>query len=237
MATVKVGWSGGKDSTCSVLLHLEQGDKVKACCYVPMFTKDIPLISKKHYEFILQTAERFRNMGAEVYIVSGLTYWDYVTKITTRGINKGRIMGFPCNQTGKCGFKRDSKVKAIQHLDVGYFDYEDIGIAFDEVKRHNQLTEKKRSILVEMEYTEQMAFDMCVQYNMLSPHYKTAKRDGCALCYNARPQERNAWFEDFPQAIPLVIELQDMVKKECPERAPLRNYGWFIDTDQITIFD
>ena len=31
MSIVKVGWSGGKDSTCAVLLHLEKGDKVKAC--------------------------------------------------------------------------------------------------------------------------------------------------------------------------------------------------------------
>ena len=27
--TVKVSWSGGKDSTCAVLLHLEAGHKVK----------------------------------------------------------------------------------------------------------------------------------------------------------------------------------------------------------------
>jgi hypothetical protein len=176
-------------------------------------------------------------MGADVYIVSGMTYYDFVTHRAVSGKRKGKILGFPCNQTGKCGFKRDSKVKSLQKLDVGDFDYEDIGIAFDEVKRHNQLTDKKRSILVEMQYTEQMALDMCVKYGMLSPHYETAKRDGCALCYNARPQERNAWFRDFPQAIPLVIQLQDMVKEECPERAPLRNYGWFIDTEQISIFD
>lgn len=66
MDIVKVGWSGGKDSTASVLLHLEQGDKVKAVCYVPMFTKDIPLITKEHYDFIVHTAERLRQMGAEV---------------------------------------------------------------------------------------------------------------------------------------------------------------------------
>ena len=82
MNIVKVGWSGGKDSTASVLLHLEQGDKVKAICYVPMFTKEIPLITKSHYEFIINTAEILRQMGSEVHIVSGMTYWDYVTKIT-----------------------------------------------------------------------------------------------------------------------------------------------------------
>ena len=37
--TVKVSWSGGKDSTCSVLLHLQAGYKVKVVNYIPMFQK------------------------------------------------------------------------------------------------------------------------------------------------------------------------------------------------------
>lgn len=145
---VKVGWSGGKDSTASVLLHLEQGDKVKAVCYVPMFTKDIPLITKEHYDFIVNTAERLRKMGAEVHIISGETYWDYVTKITTRGKYQGKMRGFPCVIAGKCGFQRDSKVKAVSNFNVGDYDYLDIGIAYDETERHSQLTAEKRSILV-----------------------------------------------------------------------------------------
>ena len=46
MSVVKIGWSGGKDSTRAVMAHIQRGDKVKAVCYVPMFTKEIPLISK-----------------------------------------------------------------------------------------------------------------------------------------------------------------------------------------------
>ena len=44
---VKIGWSGGKDSTCAVMKHIERGDKVKAVCWVPMLTKEIPLILTK----------------------------------------------------------------------------------------------------------------------------------------------------------------------------------------------
>lgn len=234
MAIVKVGWSGGKDSTCSVLLHLEQGDYVKAVCYIPMFTKDIPLITKKHYDFIMNTADRLRGMGAEVYIVSGMTYYDYVLKRSTRGKNKGKIFGFPCFVRGQCGFKRDSKLKAVL-IDIGKIDYEDIGIAYDETERHKQLNEKKRSILCEKHYTEDMARLKCIELGMLSPHYATQKRDGCALCPNARRSEINRWLADYPEAIPLLIELQDLVKKERPELAPLRNHEWFIDTDQIKI--
>ena len=236
MATVKVGWSGGKDSTCSVLLHLARGDKVKAVCYVPMFTNDIPLISKEHYEFITKTADRFREMGAEVYIVSGLTYYDYVTKITTRGKYKGKIRGFPCVVAGKCGFQRDSKLKAVKNADVGFYDYVDIGIAFDEPKRQAILNEQQRSILVENQITEDAARKICLDNDMLSPHYEKSTRDGCVLCPFSKKAERIQWFSDFPKAYNLVVELQHLAKKEYPDRQPLRKRKWFVDTDQVDVF-
>ena len=83
--TVKVSWSGGKDSTCAVLLHLRDGHKVKVVNYTPMFTDEIPLLLKEHYEFIQKTAKRFRDMGAEVYMVTGMTYCDYVLRRKTKG--------------------------------------------------------------------------------------------------------------------------------------------------------
>lgn len=89
--TVKVSWSGGKDSTCAVLIHLEAGHKVKAVNYTPMFTEEIPLLLKDHYEFIQKTAERFRDMGAEVHMVTGMTYHDFVLRRKTKGADKGAI--------------------------------------------------------------------------------------------------------------------------------------------------
>lgn len=234
---VKVSWSGGKDSTCAVMLHIERGDKVKAVCYIPMFTPEIPLISKDHYEFILHTAERFRSLGADVHIVSGMTYWDFCHKRSSRGKFKGRIFGFPLFIAGKCDFQRASKSKALDSCDVGQFDYRDIGIAYDEPKRQDQLNDDKRSILVEKEYTEEMARNYCRDRNLLSPHYKHAIRDGCALCPNAKKEERSRWFNDYPEAVPLVIELQNFVKSERPDKFPLRNHQWFIDTDQVTFFE
>lgn len=237
---VKVSWSGGKDSTCAVDLHLERGDYVKAVCYVPMFTDKIPLILKKHHDFILKTADFFRSKGAEVNIIHGQTYWDYVTRVATRGKYKGKIYGFPCPQNGRCGFKRDSKQKACESFNVGYYDYESIGIAIDEVSRQNQLLgNKKRSILCEMGYTELMATRRCIEKGLYSPHYSTLKRDGCVLCYNAPPCAREMWFLDYPEARELVIQLQDIVKEQRPDRPPLRNYEYFIETDviQLSIFD
>ncbi len=230
MSVVKIGWSGGKDSTCAVMKHIERGDKVKAVCYVPMFTKEIPLILLDHYRFIIKTAVYFRSLGAEVFLADGgVTYYEYVTHVAQRGKNKGQIFGFPIVGAGMCGFKRDGKLKALSLCDVGEYDYEGVGIAYDEVKRQNQLNEHLRSILCEQKITEDMATQYCKTNGIYSPHYSgKTTRDGCCLCYNAKEEERNRWFKDYPEAVPLVIELQDLVKEKRPDRPPLRGYKYFI---------
>ena len=230
MDIVKLGWSGGKDSTCAFLKHIERGDKVKAVCYIPMLTKEIPLILKKHHEFILKTADYFRSLGADVYITSGITYYEYVTHIAKSGKFKGQMFGFPCINPGQCGFNRDSKSKAVRQVDVGHYDYESVAIADDEVKRHGQLNESKRSILCELKITEARAAEIDDANNLLSPLYTVygLKRDGCALCFNASEKERRIWFNDYPEAVPVVLELQRIVKEHRPERAPLRGSQWFI---------
>lgn len=234
MSVVKIGWSGGKDSTRAVMAHIQRGDKVKAVCYVPMFTKEIPMISKKHYEFILKTAEYFRSLGADVYFADGgFTYYEYVTHIAKKGKNKGKIFGFPIVGRGMCGFKRDGKLKALSLCDVGEYDYEGVGIAYDEFKRHGQLTENLRSILFEENITEDDATKWCKENCLYSPHYscsgKKKMRDGCALCCNASEKEREEWFEDYPESIPIVIELQNIVKEQRPDRPPLRGYKYFLE--------
>ena len=74
MVVVKVGWSGGKDSTCAMYKRLENGDAVKAVCYIPYFTKDIPLINKAHHEFILWQADIFRAQGGRYILLKVLLF-------------------------------------------------------------------------------------------------------------------------------------------------------------------
>ncbi len=162
MAVVKVGWSGGKDSTTAVMKHIERGDNVKIVNYTPMFTKEIPLILKDHYTFIQTTANYFKRLGAEVYFADkGVTYYDYVTHIAVKGKCKGQMFGFPIIGAGMCGFKRDGKLRALSLCDVGEYDYEGVGICFDETKRHNQLTDDLRSILCELKMTQDDTRQFC----------------------------------------------------------------------------
>ncbi len=241
--TVRVNWSGGKDSTCAELLHMEAGHHTKVVNYIPMLTEDIPLITKKHHEFILQTGAYFRSHGAEVFFVSGMTYCDFVLHKCAKGPRKGKIYGFPFFVAGMCHFSYH-KIKALNKVDVGHYDYMDIAIAFDETDRRGQLNDRKRSILVEQQITEAEARYICKQHGLLSPHYATNSRDGCALCPHARPSERNQWFADYPAAREIVKHLQERVKEEYPEdvplRYPLRGKQWFIDERQpvqLSFFD
>lgn len=230
MDIVKMGWGGGKDSTRAVYAHLDRGDIVKAVCYVPMFTEDIPLINKEHYGFIISQADIFTQMGVQVFWAKGITYFDYCLSICKSGIHKGQVKGYP--YINACGFRRDSKIKACANVDVGYYDYESLGIAFDEVKRHSQLNDKKRSILCELEITEEQAKKFCIDNNAYSPHYKYSKRDGCALCMNAKPIERQIWLNDYPEAYDILLELQNKLKPLLVGRKneyPLRGYHHFIE--------
>ena len=47
----------------------------------------------------------------------------------------------------------------------------------------------KVSLLERYGYTEQMAYDLCKQYDLLSPTYNFATRGGCWFCPNARKTE------------------------------------------------
>lgn len=137
-------------------------------------------------------------------------------------------MRFPCFIPRMCKFKDFGKIKELKSCDVGCYDYEDIGIAYDEKKRQTQLNEKLRSILVEYEITEEQALEICKSNDLLSPLYQQYKRDGCTLCPNAPKREREQWFREYPEAIPILKELQDRVKSEKPEQSPLRNHEWFL---------
>lgn len=66
-----------------------------------------------------------------------------------------------------------------------------IGIAIDEPKRINRIsnTERKVSLLEKYGYTEEMAKQKCMEYGLLSPIYEFTKRGGCWFCPNAKDTE------------------------------------------------
>ena len=79
------------------------------------------------------------------------------------------------------------------------------------VDRLHRLTDKKCSIMAELEIKEQDTFDICRKYNLLSPLYDLGiKRDGCWFCPNAAKFERQYVKEHYPELVEKIYEMIDM---------------------------
>lgn len=203
-------WSGGKDSTASVILdHLHGLPHSKIIFSEVMFDKKRGISGEmpEHIEWVKEKAiPLFQEWGYEVEILH--SEYDYVT-LFNRTIEKsktpernGKIRAFPLG--GMCYANRDMKSKALnkffsKHRGQDYIQY--VGIAIDEPRRLESLHKRKGqvSLLEQFGYTEEMAYQLCKKYDLLSPIYKNSKRGGCWFCPNASIKEMAYTKAHYPE--------------------------------------
>lgn len=189
-------FSGGKDSAASIILAHENREPLDMIIFSEvMFDEKTSGELPEHIEFVKKKCvPLFESWGYEVKILHAkLTYMDIFLREPKRGKRKGMGLktGFP--MAGKCQINRSVKVQAIKDFLSGmkpeeYTQY--IGIAIDEPERLERLRGTNRiSLLEKYGYTEQMAFELCKKYELLSPIYDFAPRGGCWFCPNARYAE------------------------------------------------
>lgn len=187
-------WSGGKDSTAAIILsHIHNLPPSTVIFSEVMFDKKRGISGElpEHIDFIKNRAiPVFEEWGYTVEILHATKdYLDCFHQIITKSKNplrNGRKSGFPIG--GMCTINSRIKIKAIQdylkNVNGGFVQY--VGIAADEPARLTRLDgTNKISLLAEYGYTEQMAYDLCSKYDLLSPIYKYHKRGGCWFCPNA----------------------------------------------------
>lgn len=179
-------WSGGKDSTASIILAHEHNEPLDLIIFSEvMFDQNISGELPEHIDFIKNKAiPVFESWGYEVKILrSDKTYMDCFHHRIVRGKRKGIKKGFV--MMGRCDVQRDCKLRAIKQfwksVDGDFIQY--IGIATDEpikmervVKAGNQI-----SLLEKYGYTEKMAFELCEKYDLLSPIYDFVPRGGAGF--------------------------------------------------------
>ena len=201
-------WSGGKDSTASIILAHEHNEPLDLIIFSEvMFDENISGELPEHIDFIKNKAiPKFKEWGYETKILhSSQNYIERFYRFPSRGKRKGNGQrnGFPMAM--KCDVNKSCKMKQIRdfwkHIDNDFTQY--IGIAIDEPARMERIVNSgnKVSLLEKYGYTEQMAFDLCKKYDLLSPIYDFAPRGGCWFCPNARYAElkhlrtnhRNLW--------------------------------------------
>lgn len=149
----------------------------------------------EHIKWIKEVAiPRFESWGYEVKILhSDKDYLDCFNQRLVKSVHperNGKKYGFPL--AGRCCINDRVKMKPIRQFEKTLPPDADIivGIAVDEPERLARLEKSnKRSLLAEYGYTEQMAYDLCKEYGLLSPTYEHSFRGGCWFCPNCSVQE------------------------------------------------
>lgn len=182
--------SGGKDSVATIILAHEKGYPLDEIVFSEvMFDRNTSGELPEHIDFINNKLKpQCEKWGYKFTIVhSEKTYMDYFNHIVTKSKYKdrnGKASGFP--MSGRCVINGKCKIppikKYLKSLDE-FIQY--VGIASDEPKRLERLTDNKISILAKENYTENMALELCKKYDLLSPVYEFTKRGGCWFCPNA----------------------------------------------------
>lgn len=195
-------WSGGKDSTASIILdHIHNNPPLAQTVVFAevMFDLERGISGEppEHIEWINTIAiPRLESWGFEV--VKARAKWDYVsffmhtvTKSKKPGRN-GKAQGFPLG--GGCWVNSKIKMRAIREANriaKTKNAIQIIGYAIDEPNRLGKMRERggQISLLEQYGYTEAMAFQLCKDWGLLSPTYEAKFRSGCWFCPNASISE------------------------------------------------
>lgn len=112
------------------------------------------------------------------------------------------IYGFPFIGGSWCNSKL--KMAALKKCKTNGVEY--IGIASDEPNRFHNLSETKRSPLVEAGWTEAMCRKWCEENDLLSPIYTTATRGGCWFCHNQSVHLLRFLRKNYPEYWQLLLK-------------------------------
>lgn len=136
--------------------------------------------------------------GIEVeHIRADVSYEDVFYRVYQSGKRKWTIYGWPYMLGNWCQSRL--KVAAFDKAkpDDGAIEY--IGIAADEPNRFHNLTETKRSPLVEAGWDEAYCRKWCEDNDLLSPIYTTAARGGCWFCHNQSVGQLRLLRRNYPE--------------------------------------
>ena len=198
-----VSWSGGKDSTATIIKMHEMDIPIEKIVYARMmYNKDLPATLPVMTQFVDRVSEVFRSWGYTVEIVpSCVNAVDIVERVYTKSKHEdrnGNKYGITAFARGCCEFSKAKgrTVKLVSSPEA----YEMVGYCADETSRLHRLNDHKDSILYRMSIREIDCFDICKQHNMLSPLYNLGfPRDGCWFCPNMREEQRQYLKTNYPE--------------------------------------
>lgn len=247
-----LSWSGGKDSTASLILCHEYGKNLDGVIISEVMFDHARNISGENPEqikWIYETAiPIIKNVfGYEVIVVKDksdyIREFYHIIKNSPTPERNGKCAGFFVGGACRGNTLKTRPIREFYKSIQG--EYEQIvGIAIDEPNRLERLLKhsNRRSVLAEYGITEAQTYDICRKYNLLSLLYERRCRIGCWFCPNARLKELADTKKKYPE---LWNELEIMNK--CSNKVSNNfRYGQTFEqvnreidliNNQISIFD
>ena len=196
-----VQFSGGKDSTCMLLMMLERGMQVDEITFC-----DTGMEFPQMYEHI-DKVERY--IGRPITRLKREHSFEYMMfeHQKTKGKRIGeKGYGWATMQNRWCTryFKEELASKHIR----GQKALRYIGIAFDEPKRHINVHKNIRHPLFEWQITEKMALEYCYNHGFdWGGLYEKFRRVSCWCCPLQPISELRTLYHDFPSWWTKLLEM------------------------------
>ena len=129
-------------------------------------------------------------------------YQQHFYRKRIKGLKKDQMYGWPIQNGNWCnGHLKMPPLDKLERKNIVY-----IGIAADEPKRFHNLTEHKRSPLVEHGITEAEARKICEEFDLLSPIYTQSTRGGCWFCHNQTVNQLRLLRKQYPEYWALMLK-------------------------------
>lgn len=147
-----------------------------------------------------------KRWGIEVeHIRSSCTYEQrfYHKRGKRTKYSPGENRGWPHMKGAWC--QSDIKMPPLKAIEKGgNIIY--VGIAADEPNRFHNLSDTKRSPLVESGWTEDDCRKWCEENDLLSPIYTTTARGGCWFCHNQSVNQLRLLRRNYPELWALMLK-------------------------------
>lgn len=203
-----VQFSGGKDSTCMLLMMLEKGmpvDEIIMC--------DTGMEFPGMYEHIAQVEDYISShYRKHITILQPEKPFEFMMfeHVRTKGKRIGKKgYGWPTMQNRWCTryFKAECSSKHLR----GQKCIKYIGIAFDEPKRHQNVAKNVQHPLFDWQITETQALSFCYEHGFTwGGLYKKFRRVSCWCCPLQPISECRTLYHEFPE---LWQKLKEMDKR------------------------
>lgn len=214
--------SGGKDSVTTLILAYLHKEPLDFVLYSePMFDAETSAEYPEHRDFIHDTLKPWVESFLKVpfVIVQGTKTYKEVFK---RKISRGKKMGMRHGYVlrGMCDMNAYGKRASIHNYlrnncPNGYYEY--VGIAYDEVKRHERLKKHstKVSLLYKYKVTEADAVSMTKEWGLYSPAYEVSHRNGCWFCPNISDTALAHIVDNHPELINKLMGIDFWARSHC----------------------